>query len=557
MTAEKKAWIVDGYVDEPACLGVPPYISPYIRTVAGVLLSHEYTVTYRTIDQIRDKPGQLTDIGKADLVVMIAGMTVPGKYLGGTPATWQEIRQIGTALSQTETLLGGPVLFGAADQGGKAAVKNEDFGFGTHLTGSPAGALARFLIGKSPDALYDYTQEDQYATLGAGIIRQHPSFPYLMCEIETARGCSREVTGGCSFCTEPLYGRPLYRSLDGITNEVAALHTAGAVHFRLGRQPDILTWQCGDGEFPRPRPEKIEDLFAGVRDAAPDLKTLHVDNVNPGTIARYPDAAAESLSIIVRHHTPGDVAAFGMETADPAVIEANNLKASPEMVLDAIRIVNEVGSARREGIPELLPGLNFISGLAAETDDTYALNRAFLEEILAAGYLVRRVNIRQLMPFEGTQAYTNNALPVNQKVFQAFKDWARRQFDLPILQKVFPTYTVLRDVIIEESGETSFGRQMGSYPILVGIPFHIPRRTITELIIVAHSMRSVTALPYPIPINTLPHKALSWIPGVSKKAVVQILAKRPFRSVKDFEKAAGVSLPPGSITLTVPAAQSR
>lgn len=555
MTAEKKAWIVDGYVDEPACLGVPPYISPYIRTVAGVLLSHEFTVTYRTIDQIRDEPGQLKTAGEADLIVMIAGMTVPGKYLGGTPATWQEIRQIGTALSQTETLLGGPVLFGAADQGGKAAVKNEDYGFGTHLTGSPAGALARFLIGKSPDASYDYSSEDKYATRGAGIIRQHPSFPHLICEIETARGCSREVTGGCSFCTEPLYGRPMHRPLDGITSEVSALYNAGAVHFRLGRQPDILTWQTGGGEFPRPKPEKIEELFAGVRDAAPDLKTLHVDNVNPGTIARHPDAARETLSAIVRYHTPGDVAAFGMETADPVVIEANNLKASPEMVLDAIRIVNEVGLVRKDGIPELLPGLNFIAGLAAETSETYTRNRAFLEEILTAGHLVRRVNIRQLMPFEGTRSYTNNALPINQKEFQEFKEWTRKNFDLPMLKKVLPTYTVLQDVIIEESGETSFGRQMGSYPILVGIPLHITKRTIMDLMIVGHGMRSVTALPYPIPINNLPHKALSWIPGVTKKAVVQILAKRPFRSVKEFEKAAGVSLPAGSVTLTAPVAQ--
>jgi len=29
------AVIIDGYVDEPACLGVPPYISPYIRTLQG------------------------------------------------------------------------------------------------------------------------------------------------------------------------------------------------------------------------------------------------------------------------------------------------------------------------------------------------------------------------------------------------------------------------------------------------------------------------------------------------------------------------------------------
>ena len=41
-----EAWIIDGYVDEPACLGVPPYISPYIRTIAGVLKEREYKVHY-------------------------------------------------------------------------------------------------------------------------------------------------------------------------------------------------------------------------------------------------------------------------------------------------------------------------------------------------------------------------------------------------------------------------------------------------------------------------------------------------------------------------------
>ena len=42
--------IIDGYVDEPACLGVPPYISPYIRTVAGVLKEHGLSPEYVAID---------------------------------------------------------------------------------------------------------------------------------------------------------------------------------------------------------------------------------------------------------------------------------------------------------------------------------------------------------------------------------------------------------------------------------------------------------------------------------------------------------------------------
>ena len=149
-----------------------------------------------------------------------------------------------------------------------------------------------------------------------------------------------------------------------------------------------------------------------------NFRLYTLTNINPGTIARHPDASREALSVIVKGHTPGDVAAFGMETADPAVVKANNLKAEPDMVMEAIRIVNEAGGSRVNGIPHLLPGLNFICGLAGETADTYRLNREFLERIIKENLLIRRVNIRQLMPFEGTAAWSEHALPVDERLFR-------------------------------------------------------------------------------------------------------------------------------------------
>lgn len=95
MPAETTAVILDGYVDEPACLGVPPYISPYIRTVAGALIENGYSVRYHTIDQIRKTPLFADELNKSDLLVMIAGVTVPGKISRGTPASLTEIQQIG------------------------------------------------------------------------------------------------------------------------------------------------------------------------------------------------------------------------------------------------------------------------------------------------------------------------------------------------------------------------------------------------------------------------------------------------------------------------------
>jgi len=539
MSAE--AFILDGYVDEPACLGVPPYISPYIRTVAGVLITHHYSVQYLTIDQLRNDPARVNQLNAADCLVMIAGVTVPGKYLGGAPATLTEIRQIGSAIRAGKKLIGGPIGFGYSPEGGQKAVKQAISGFDAMLDGSVAEALDEYLLGNEPHGVLDYSRSDPWSVAGSGIITQHPNYPHVMCELETARGCPHGAYGGCSFCTEPFYGSPKYRGISGIAEEVRALSAHGARHFRIGRQPDILAYGAGSGEYPAPEPGKIEALFSSVRAAAPNLVTLHIDNTNPATIARHEEAAREALKAIVLHHTPGDVAAFGMETADPAVIAANNLKAQPDEVFRAIEIVNEAGGMRKDGIPELLPGLNFVCGLAGETEKTYDLNEQFLARVLKAGLLVRRVNIRQLMPFEGTPAYTGNTLGKYDRRFRAFKERVRTTIDLPMLKRVFPLGTVLRQVIVEVEGDLSFGRQMGSYPILGGIPLRIAPRIVIDATVVDWGMRSVTTLPVPIRINELPASALKWLPGIGKKKVAAVIAKRPFKDIEAYRNVAGNS----------------
>jgi len=59
--------------------------------------------------------------------------------------------------------------------------------------------------------------------------------------------------------------------------------------------------------------------------------------------------------------------------------------------------------------------------------------------------------------------------------------------------------------------------------------------------VVDWGMRSVTALPSPITINTLPAAALKWVPGIWKKKVAAVIAKRPFRDIEAYRKVAGNS----------------
>ncbi|MBQ3684121.1 MAG: radical SAM protein [Methanomicrobium sp.] len=570
----KIAFILDGYVDEPACLGVPPYISPYVRYCAGVCAENGYEVKYATIDMLRKTPEILLEIEGCDLFICIAGVTVPGKYLGGTPADSGEINRIASSLKRPRKVLGGPIVFGNAAGGGSKAESDSYSLYDCLLSGEIADALNRYLktyledpdgagrhsngtgganaqnadnadnaetAGRIIRGTLEYGNIDHWSVLGSGIIKLHPSYPHVVCELETARGCSRAEVGGCAFCTEFLYGMPRYRTPEGITAEVAALHNAGARYFRLGRQPDLLAYGASSHMgTAKPRPEKIEALFAGIRESAPELKVLHIDNINPCTIAAYPDESRAALETIAAYNTAGDTAALGLESADPAVVEANNLKAYADDVYTAVKIINEAGAKRDiNGVPKLLPGLNFVTNLAGETEETYDLNEKFLRRILDDGLMTRRINIRQVMPFEGTKAYGNNTIGLHAKRFKQFKENVREKFDLPMLKRVLPQGTILTDAVVEVSGNISFARQLGSYPILIGIPYELPVGTVGDFFVTDWGYRSVTAFQKPFRINTASHAVIKKLPNMGKKTGTNVFVKRPYRNAAEFGKVAG------------------
>ncbi len=110
--------IVDGYVDEPAHFGVPPYISTYPRYAAGALVDAgvpREQITYHTIDELRDDNAIWRDVADADLMLYIGGMTVPGKYVGGTPAEPDEVRELAWTADGV-SVMGGPIRFGVGEE---------------------------------------------------------------------------------------------------------------------------------------------------------------------------------------------------------------------------------------------------------------------------------------------------------------------------------------------------------------------------------------------------------------------------------------------------------
>uniref|UniRef100_A0A7J3ZM13 Radical SAM protein n=1 Tax=Fervidicoccus fontis TaxID=683846 RepID=A0A7J3ZM13_9CREN len=506
--------VLDGYSDEPAGLGVPPYLDVYPRYAAGAIWSVEKDalIKYYTIDRARENwTAFCKDANSSNITIVLAGTIVPGKYLAATPITPEEIINVGMSLTSTLSILAGPVArFGMGRGGGSPVVGPHTLG--RHYDVVVKGDIDAFLRSMLLEGLEkadplvkreSYSDAERSLIYGARIVLQHPNYGYnLTLELETYRGCTRWFTGGCSFCVEPSYAMPVQRDKRDIIREAETLYELGVRAFRVGRQSDILTYgspKLGVEEAPQPNPEELELLFRGLR-AAVRESTLHIDNVNPAVIARNEKAAIRALEAIVKYHTPGDVAAMGIESADERVVRMNNLNATPEDSLKAIEIVNKVGRhVGWNGLPHLLPGVNFVLGLLGETKETFRRNIEFLETLLKRNLLVRRINIRRVLVLPGTRLYTSwnrRILSKHEKYIKHFIWIVRHKFDPEFLKRVAPKGRVLRCLFVEKTGgNITYARQTGSYPLVAELPGKLPKPCVLDAIVVGHKGRSVKAIP--------------------------------------------------------------
>ncbi|MFP4546269.1 MAG: radical SAM protein, partial [Methanomassiliicoccales archaeon] len=75
--------LFDGYIDEPASLGVRPFVHPLVRAAYGAAVDAGAEVVYHTVDQLRSG----MSLPPADLCLALGGCSVPGRYLRSLPAS--------------------------------------------------------------------------------------------------------------------------------------------------------------------------------------------------------------------------------------------------------------------------------------------------------------------------------------------------------------------------------------------------------------------------------------------------------------------------------------
>ena len=216
--------ILDGFVDEPSCLGVPPFISPYARYIAGAIKDAGEDYEYITIEEWRG--GRKI---KGNILLILAGAIVPGKYLRGMPISFKEFVEICSKFKGIKILGGACAKFGFGQGGGKKLLdgrKYVDF----VAEGDIDAFIYDFINGEIAQRKRKVNEWRRWCILGAEIVKQHPDFPHaLIAEIETYRGCIRWFNGGCSFCIEPLFGEPIMREEGDIIREIRELGVSGGL----------------------------------------------------------------------------------------------------------------------------------------------------------------------------------------------------------------------------------------------------------------------------------------------------------------------------------------
>jgi len=206
--------ILDCYTDEASGLGVPPYLGTYPRYIYGKLKQEKHQVTYLTIDDLRlwkrydhkvrePNEKQKTNIlvynltknnaeeilQKTDVLIVILGVHVPGKYLTALPGTLREITPLLKDLKMKK-ILTGPAVLGTQLEGGKFAEKESTEIF---------------------DEIVNYNFPFSELNINTHILKQIPDKRVI--EIETSRGCK---VGQCSFCTEPMKCKFTIRKMEDV-----------------------------------------------------------------------------------------------------------------------------------------------------------------------------------------------------------------------------------------------------------------------------------------------------------------------------------------------------
>lgn len=467
-----KTVILDCYTDEPSGYGARPYLGTHQIHLAQALSYNKETFSYLTIDDLRFASGEresentnirilnktknssnaLDIIKNAETIYIIMGCFVEYKYFSCEPPSVDEVYNF---LNKTSAK---KVLFYVLGVESNICTAYSQSRLAKIIDSVCIGNTYRFVLENSSVdnfLLPNYDLLDKISDQPIYIIEQL-NYP-ILAEIETGTGCN---TPTCSYCIEAKRCiRPTYREPNSIIKQIKALYKSAVRHFRLGRQPNFFHYQYNSVE-------KLNELFYGIREIAPNIQTLHIDNVNMNSVVE--PHGREFVKLVTQYCTDGNVAPFGIESFDDVVRQATHIYGKADKIIKAIEIINEYGSEiGKNGFPKFLPGINLMHGLPGQRDETHSINMDFLDRIYQNKLQTQRLFYRYMTPPEGVIA---SQVKEDLDYYHKCRNDIMQNFAIPMQKRVYPKGHQLnsfREVIFEDGH--SFLRTLGTCSIKVMI----------------------------------------------------------------------------------------
>lgn len=438
-----KTIILDCYTDEPSGYGVRPYLGSHQIHLSQALAHQGIEHYYITIDDLRfassnskneinnetnisilnktvNANESINYINDAEVIYIIMGCFVDYNYFSCVPPKSNEVFDF---LKNTKAK---KILFYVM---GIKDLISSDYSASKLMSiidKVEYGNTYRFVFNQSckNETLLDpdYLLLDKISSTSIPIINQLIS--PIIAEIETGTGCN---TPFCKFCIESLRSpKVIYREPSSIIMQIKTLYEQGVRHFRLGRQPNFYHYQ-------KQSVEKMEELLYGIRTSCPEIKMLHIDNVN--MINVLSKAGQEITKLIVQYCTSGNIAPFGIESFDMYVRKLNGIIGSPEQVIKAIEIINKYGQEKGDnGYPKFLPGINLIHNLNGHTKKTHEINMKFLNLIIENGLQTQRLYYRYMTRPTGVSF--NEKRTGEKNYDECFND-IKKNYVMPMQEKVY------------------------------------------------------------------------------------------------------------------------
>ena len=258
-----------------------------------------------------------------DMVFLIGGAVVPGRYLGSKIGTAAEIRRITEHNPGQRFAVGGLISHVLTGGGNVILVHNdiEKFAFTAMPAAKrPTSGAPPMKSPAGPSRAPAWSATTRAFPTSSAKSRPPAAAPGKA----TAPSAPRASTGQWNS------GRPEISSPRSTRSSRRACPASGW---------DARLIFCSTSPTARPSPggsrnrrcrrygSSCRSCAAGKNGAS--YPVLNIDNANPGTIANFPEESSLILEELVDTITPGDTMALGVESFDEEVVRKNNLKVPP------------------------------------------------------------------------------------------------------------------------------------------------------------------------------------------------------------------------------------